>query len=415
MDGKPKTVVVIGAGAIGVCSALYLLRDGHRVILLDREGPGEGASFGNAAVIGEEAVIPVATPGILWKVPGMLMDPLGPLAIRWSYLPRLMPWLLRFVAASREQEVERISSALASLMKGNLAAYEPLVEWAGEPGIIRRTGWLCPYETKEGLERYRPMLELQRRRGVALEEVPAEEIRQMEPALKGDFHRAIYYPNVGYAANNFRLIRTLAETFQREGGELRLCEVRDFEIGDAGPRAVVTSEGPIDCDHVVIAAGAWSKPLAAKLGSRVPLDTERGYHVHLPNPGTKPRTAIYSTEKGFAITPLEDGLRAAGTVELGGLDAPPNWQRAEVLRKHLKAWFPDADDTGASQWMGFRPSMPDSLPVISRAPKHPNAVFAFGHGHCGLMLGARTGQLVADLVAERPSDVDLAPFRADRF
>jgi D-amino-acid dehydrogenase len=415
MNDHRKTVIVIGAGAVGVCSALYLLRDGHRVILLDREGPGEGASFGNAAVIGEEAVVPVATPGILWKVPGMLMDPLGPLAIRWSYLPRLAPWLLRFVASSRAREVERISTALASLMKGNLEAFQPLVEWAGEPEIIRRTGWLCPYETRSGLERYRPMLDLQRRRGVALEEVPAEEIRQLEPALQGKFHRAIYYPNVGYAAHNYRLVRLLAETFRREGGELRKTEVRDFDLGEAGPRAVLTGDGSIACDHVVVAAGAWSKPLARKLGSRLPLDTERGYHVHLPNPGTKPRVAMYSTEKGFAITPLEDGLRAAGTVELGGLDAPPNWQRAEVLRKHLKAWFPDIDDSGASRWMGFRPSMPDSLPVISRAPKYRNAVFAFGHGHCGLMLGARTGRLVADMVAGREPEVDMTPFRADRF
>jgi D-amino-acid dehydrogenase len=415
MKETAKTVVVIGAGAVGVCSALYLQRDGHRVILIDREGPGEGASFGNAAVIGEEAVVPVATPGIVWKVPGMLTDPLGPLAIRWSYLPHLAPWLLRFVAASRKQEVERISSALASLMKDNLAAYRPLIESAGEPDIIRRTGWLCPYETAAGLESYRPMLDLQRRRGVELQEIPAEEIRQLEPTLGGRFHRAIYYPNVGFAANNYRLVLLLAETFQREGGELRQAEVRDFDLGEEGPRAVLTADGPISCDHVVVAAGAWSKSLAAKLGSRVPLDTERGYHVHLPNPGITPRVAMYSTEKGFAITPLEDGLRAAGTVELGGLKAPPNWRRAEVLHKHLKTWFPEVNDEGARRWMGFRPSMPDSLPVISRAPKHPKAVFAFGHGHCGLMMGARTGRLVADLVAGRDPDVDISPFRADRF
>jgi D-amino-acid dehydrogenase len=415
MNEKRATVVVIGAGAVGVCSALYLQRDGHRVILLDRSGPGEGASFGNAAVIGEEAVVPVATPGIFWKVPGMLMDPLGPLAIRWSYLPRLAPWLLRFVAASRKQEVERISTALAALMRDNLAAYRPLIEIAGEPEIIRRTGWLCPYETQAGLDSYRPLLDLQRRRGVEWLEISAEEIRQLEPALQGTFHRAIYYPNVGFAANSYRLIRLLAESFRSEGGELRRVEVRDFEFGEMGPRAVLTDRGPIACSHVVVAAGAWSKPLATKLGSQVPLDTERGYHIHLPNPDTAPRVAMYSTEKGFAITPLEDGLRAAGTVELGGLDAPPNWARAEVLRKHLKAWFPDVNDEGASRWMGFRPSMPDSLPVISRAPKHRNAVFAFGHGHCGLMLGARTGQLVADMVAGRTPGVDMTPFRADRF
>ena len=408
-------IVIVGAGIVGVCSALYLQRAGFRVTLIDGGEVGEGASFGNGAIIGDEAVVPVATPGMLWKVPRMLADPLGPLAIRWSYLPRLAPWLLRFVAASGSRRVEEISIALAGLMHGCLEAYTPLLRQADATDMIRRTGWVCVYESEAGFRGYAPMLELQRRRGVPLEVLEPEALRQLEPSLAPIFVRAVLYPEVGYSVNSHRMVQVLAGAVRQNGGTVRRAEVRGFDIGPQGPQAVLTEAGPVACDAVLIAAGAWSKPLAAQLGTRVPLDTERGYHVQFPEPGITPRLPVYSVERAFVATPLELGLRCAGTVELGGLEAPPNWARAELLAQHARRWFPGLRTEGKSQWMGFRPSMPDSLPVIGRSPRFSNVFLAFGHGHCGMILGARTGALVADLAADRDPGLDLAPYRADRF
>ncbi|HEY9550508.1 MAG TPA: FAD-binding oxidoreductase, partial [Kiloniellaceae bacterium] len=334
---------------------------------------------------------------------------------RWSYLPQIAPWLFHFVRASSPARVEAASIALRALLKGAMAAYDPLLETAGIRDMIRRSGWVCVYETEAGFRSDRSKLDLQRRRGVTLEVLQPEELRQLEPSLVPAFHRAVFYPDVAHTVNNFRFVRELAASFVRLGGEIRRAAVVGFEAGDGGVRAVATEAGSLACSGVVIAAGAWSKGLAAMLGSRPLLDTERGYHLTLPRAGADLRLPVYSTERGFVCTPLEHGLRIAGTVELGGLQAAPDWRRAEVLYRNASRWFPDLDRREESRWMGYRPSMPDSVPVIGPAPRHRNAIFAFGHGHVGLSLGARTGALVADLLAGREPGIDLRPYRVDRF
>ncbi len=410
-----QPIVVVGAGIVGVCCALYLLRDGHRVILMDRGEPGEGASFGNGSIITEEAVVPVQTPGLVRKVPAMLLDPLGPLAIRWRYLPKLAPWLIEFIKASSPERVEGISKALKALLSGARAAYDPLAEASRIQDMICRSGWLSVYETQGGFGAYEPMLELQRRRGVEFEVLPSEEIRQLEPSLAASFERGVYYPDVSYTVNNFRFVQELASAFVGLGGEIRKESVSGFEEEEGRVAAVLTGAGRSNCSAVVIAAGAWSKALTAMLGSRPPLDTERGYHLTLPSPGVSPRIPVYSTERGFVCTPLENGLRIAGTVELAGLSAAPNWRRADRLFENASRWFPGLDRENESRWMGYRPSMPDSLPVIGPAPHHRNAYFAFGHGHLGLSLAARTGELITALVADKEPGIDMEPYRVDRF
>jgi len=410
-----RHIAVIGAGIVGACTALHLLRAGFRVTLIERDAPGRGASFGNGAVIGEEAVVPIATPGLLRKIPAMLRDPLGPLSVRWSYLPRIAPWLLRFLAAGSPRRVEDISIALAALLKGSLAAYQELLEEAGASHMLQRSGWLCVFETEEGFHAYRPLLELQRRRGVRHGLLGAAEIRQFEPALAPIFARAIHYPDVAYTIDSQGLVEVLVQAARHRGGTLRRAAVHGFDIGPGGPRAVLTNEGPIPCHGVVLAAGAWSRDLARMLGARVPLETERGYHVQMVEPGPSPRLPVYSTERGIIATPLKAGLRIGGTVELGGLKAAPNWDRADVLLKQARRWFPDLQDAGHSRWMGFRPSMPDSLPVIGRTPAFSNAILAFGHGHCGMMMGARTGKIVTDLLAGDDPGIDMRPYAPDRF
>ena len=410
-----KHVIVIGAGIVGVCAALSLRRDGHDVTLIDRGAPGEGTSFGNGSVITPDSVTPVAMPGILWRVPGMLLDPLGPLRVRWSYLPRLTPWLLRFVAASGPKRVEALSIALANLHKGAVEAYAPLTAMAGADDMVRRSGWVCVYESEAEFQASQDILELERRRGIRFEVLDAAELRQLEPSLAPIFSRAVFYPDTAHTVNNFRLVQVLAGALQQHGGRLLRSEVRGFGLGEGGVSAVETGAGREACDAVVVAAGAWSRPLCRQLGSDPPLDTERGYHLTVGEPGVLPRLPVYSNKRAFVATPIETGLRLAGTVELGGLDAPPDWRRADVLMTHAKRWLPGLQDKSVTRWMGHRPSLPDSVPVISGSPRHANAYFAFGHGHCGLGLGARTGQLVAALVSGRDPGIDMTPYRIDRF
>lgn len=408
-------VLIAGAGFVGLSTALYLQREGARVTLLDPNGPGEGASKGNAAVLAVDSVLPVAMPDTLREVPGMLMDPLGPLAIRWTYLPRLAPWLARFVAASRRSRVEAIAAALRPLLAAAIDAYGPLLEAAGATDMMRRTGWLCVYEADESFRKAQYGIELQRRLGVAVEVLCAEEVRQTEPSLAPIYRHGALYPENAYVLDPYRLAQRLAEAVIRQGGRIERRALIGFEFRDGRPVAGRTAEGAIPFDAVVIATGAWSRPLARALGRDLPLDTERGYHITLPSPGVSPRRPIYSGDHSFAVTPLEIGLRFAGTVELGGLQAPPNYQRAETLLTHGRRMFEGLDARGASRWMGFRPSMPDSLPVIGGVPGLPNAVLAFGHGHLGLTLGAVTGKLAAALALGRPPGLDVTPYRPERF
>ncbi|HZT19536.1 MAG TPA: FAD-binding oxidoreductase [Dongiaceae bacterium] len=415
MNPQPRHFAVIGAGIVGVSTALYLQRDGHRVSLIDHRPPGEGASMGNAAVIAAAACEPVAMPGILWRVPGMLRDPLGPLAIRWGYLPRLAPWLLRFLAASRPARVETISIALRALSLRCREAYEPLIRAAGIADMIRDTGWLCVYLSEASFAEAAAELALQRRRGVKLEVLDRTQIRQLEPSLAPIFERAVFYPENSMTVNNFRLVQRLADDFAGRGGQLLREKVAEISVGPEGPREVATDKARHKVDAVVIAAGAWSRGLARRLGHRVPLDTERGYHIMLPDPGVMPRLPVQIADFGFVATPLEHGLRFAGTVELGGLEAPPDWARARILLERGRRVFPGLKETGLTRWMGFRPSLPDSVPVISGSPRLPHVYFAFGHGHLGLTLGAITGRLIADLAAGRDPGIDMRPYWVDRW
>ncbi len=272
------------------------------------------------------------------------------------------------------------------------------------------------YESEAGFRRAAPLIDLQRRRGVEMEILDAATLGAREPNLAPIFARAIHYPEVAQALDVFRLVQVLAESFAAQGGTLKREEVRDFAFAsDNEVEAVVTDQGRHPCDVLVVAAGAWSRSLVRRLGSDTLLDTERGYSVLMPDPGVVPNTPLYSTERGVVFSPMAIGLRVAGTVELGGLEAPPDWRRAEVLLTHARRWLPGLNTEGVEPWIGFRPSMPDSVPVISGSPRYDNAFFAFGHGHGGIGLGARTGRLIADLAAGRSPNIDMAPYRVDRF
>ena len=412
--GGPN-VTVIGAGIVGTACACYLQREGAQVTLIDRVEPGEMTSFGNAGAISPAGIVPSAMPGLLWKIPRWLLDPLGPLHLRWSYLPRALPWLLRYVLASREAQVRRISAALSQLNGPTFDAYGPLLAEAGLEHLFKRNGQLFVYHRRESLERDALTVELKRTSGLSVDVLNGDEIRQLEPTLAPVFEAGLLIPDNGQCTNPFGLVQGLAAHFQQSGGTLLRREVRGFEPGPNGPRALLTDDGTLPVDQLVIAAGAFSAPLTHALGHRVPLESHRGYHVTLTDPGEVPRRVVFPVDYSFAISPMVMGLRFAGTVEIAGLEAPPNYARAETLLKIGKRLLRNVSTDSYTQWMGHRPCTPDSLPVLGRSPRHRNVLFAFGHGHQGLLGASKTGQVIAELATGREPSIDLDPFRIERF
>lgn len=411
-------VVVIGGGAIGVCSASFALRDEHEVTLVEPGEIAKGATYGNAGCLNASSVVPMSMPGNLAKVPGWLTDPLGPLSIRWSYAPTIAPWIVRFLRAGRPERVRHQAAALRGLLHDSYGAYQPLVKAAGAEDLVRRNGHLVVYRGREDFDGDAMGWQLRRDNGIEFHVLENDALRQQEPSLSHDYRLGVFVPANGHTVNPQRLIATLAEAFVRDGGAVKRARALGFELEGGRLRAVRTDAGPIAADAAVVAAGAYSKPLARELGDDVPLDTERGYHVIIRDPEVAPRTSILDAAGKFVATPMEMGLRFAGTVEFAGLEAPPDWKRARMLLTLGCRLFPglkaDYAEDRLSLWMGFRPSMPDSLPVIGHARRTRDVVYAFGHGHVGLAAGARTGSVVADLLAGRPPSIPIEAFAPTR-
>jgi D-amino-acid dehydrogenase len=412
----PNHIVVIGAGIIGVNIALALQERGFAVTILDERPPGTATSKGNAGCFATAEITPISAPGLVWSVPRMLLDPLGPLTIRWRNLPTLAPWLWRFWRSASPAQFEQATRALASVVGRLWEDYEPVLAAAGLTDLVRRDGALFVYETERGFEAAGHEWELRLRYGVRAERVDAAAIRDLEPALAPIYRDGYFVTDWGHTLDPHRLVAGLADHFCRQGGTIRQARVTGFGFSGGAPRSVLLEGGEaVAFDQVVVAAGAWSKTLCAALGHKVPLDTERGYNTTLPHPGVALRRPVCPAERSFLITPMAMGLRIGGAVELASLEAPPNFARAKALLALGRYALPGLNTEGGTEWMGFRPSTPDSLPVIGRSPTHANVLFAFGHGHLGLTQGATTGRLIGDLAAGRPSVVDLAPFRIDRF
>jgi len=414
-----KTVAVIGAGMVGVAAARWLQRDGHEVTLIDPQPPGQGASFGNAGCFNPSSVVPIAMPGTLKKVPGYLMDPLGPLRIRWRYLPSLAPWLIRYIRAGTPERIEQQAVALKSLLFPCLDTLMDLARDAGAERYIARNGILMVYRTEAAWNAEAYAFDIRKRHGLEWHELNADELRQFDPNVSRDYIRARHLFNNGHCLDPGGLVAALAEAVQRDGGKLLRARATGFSLDGGKLRAVATDGGEVRADAAVLATGAHSKRLAATLGNAVPLETERGYHLMLSNPEVMPRVPTSDADAKFVATPMDGGIRFAGTVELAGLDAPPDWRRAERLLQLGRKLYPGLSEAHPQDriklWMGHRPGMPDSLPVLGRSRRSPDVFYAFGHGHVGMTGGPYTGKVIADLVAGRPAPIDLTPFRPDRF
>jgi D-amino-acid dehydrogenase len=414
-----RTVAVIGAGMVGIATASYLLRDGHDVVVIDPAPPGQGASFGNAGCFNPSSIVPIATPGTLRKVPGYLADPLGPLAIRWRYLPTLAPWLIRYIRAGAPGRIEAQAKALQSLLGPCLDALMPLVRDAGAEALVARNGILIAYRSDASWSGERLAWDIRRRNGTAWDELDADELRQFDPNLSRDYIRGRLIPGNGHSLNPGGLVAALADAVQRDGARMLRARATGFAFDGARLHAVITPEGEVAADAVIIAAGIHSKALAALAGDNVPLETERGYHMMILQPEVMPRVPTTDADGKFVATPMEHGLRLAGTVEFAGIAAKPDWRRARMLLQQGAKLYPGLalsyDEARLSEWMGHRPSLPDSLPVLGPSRRSPDVFYAFGHGHVGMTGGPYTGRVMADLVAGRPAPIDMTPFRADRF
>ncbi len=417
-----RRIVVIGAGIIGAASAVELLRDGNHVTLIEPGDPGgeQAASYGNGCWLSPSSVVPNALPGLWRRVPGFLADPLGPLAIRWSYLPRLLPWLARYLrAGSTLARVQATARALRPLLADAPARHRALADEAGVGDLICRQGLLYVFPTRADFAAEALAWRLRAECGVRWIELDADELRQREPALDRRYTFGVLVEEGGHCLDPGAYVAALVRHAQAQGATLVRARATGLRIGAGRLRAVATDSGEIAADAAVLAAGAWSAPLARQAGSRIPLETERGYHAVILDPEAAPRTPIMPSDGKMAHTMTAGGLRLAGQVELAGLAAAPNWQRAEILRRHaLRTWpaLPgDLPPERVRVWMGHRPATPDSLPMIGPARGCGDVMLAFGHGHIGLAAGALTGRLVADLIAGRAPVIDPAPYAPARF
>ena len=409
-------IAVIGTGIVGVCSAAWLQRDGHSITFVDPRDPGEACSFGNAGSMSPSACLPVGMPGMWKKAPAWLLDPLGPLTIRWPYLPVVAPWLARLIGHSSPAEVVRISTALRGLLAPIFEAYAPLLERADAQDLVRRSGCLYVYSSRDTAKQWQWGMDLRRKLGVVLRDVDEDELVALEPDLRGKFRFGLLAPENGSTLDPSKLVKAIHAQCLRDGATQVKASVTGFVRTGASVSELRLDNGTtLSCDGVVLAGGAWSAALAAELGTRIPLETQRGYHVTVASSNLQLRHTVMALEHNLMINPMAMGLRLAGSVEFAGLKAAPDYARAGVLLAKGRELFPHLDASRTSEWMGHRPCLPDSLPVIGPAPATENAWFAFGHGHVGMCGGASTGREIANLVAGRTPQVDLAPFRADRF
>jgi len=415
-------VVVIGAGIVGAATALELLRDGHRVTIVEPGEPGgpQAASYGNGAWLSPASVVPMSMPGMWKKVPGYLADPLGPLTIRISALPRLMPWLVRFLAAGATvPRVEATARALAPLLRDGPTRHARLAAEAGVAELIRQDGLLYAYPDRRAFEAEALAWRLRRDNGVQWTELSAEQLRAREPALDPRYRFGALVESGAHCTDPGAYVAALVHHAVAQGAALLRARAIGFETAAGRLQAVRTNGGAIAGDRAVIAAGIHSKSLADAAGDRVSLASERGYHVVIANPQATPRIPVMPSDGKMGNTMTRSGLRASGQVELAAIDAPPNWKRAEVLLDHLRRTYPalagDIPRERLSFWMGHRPSTPDGLPVIGPASACHDVVHAFGHGHVGLAAGPATASLVADVIAGRESPISIQPYSATRF
>ncbi|NLQ17089.1 FAD-binding oxidoreductase [Marinomonas sp. M1K-6] len=410
-----QDVIVIGAGIIGISIALKLQSQGRQVLVLDRKGVAAETSAGNAGAFAFADVIPLATPGIMRKAPKWLIDPLGPLSLRPAYALKILPWMLRFWRASWQDKYQAALAAQASLMDLSKAALERQINAVNGEAMIRREGQLQLYEGEAEFSASLAGWQTRQKHGVRYELLlTPDAIAKRQPGIHPRFTHAVFTPEWKNVCDPAEWTQHLANEFEKLGGKIAIASIHSMTINKDSV-TLKSDSADYEAHQVVLAAGAWSKTLAQSIGDSLPLDTERGYNTTLPAGAFNLKTHITFSNHGFVVTKIGEGVRVGGAVELGGLNLEPNYKRADVLLNKAAEFLPGLKTEGGKQWMGFRPSMPDSLPVIGYSNRSKRVIYAFGHGHLGLTQSAGTAELVAALANNETPEIDLTPFSAARF
>jgi D-amino-acid dehydrogenase len=408
-------VVIVGAGIIGLASAFTLAEAGRSVLIVDRKGAAEETSRGNAGAFAFSDIMPLATKDVWRKLPKWLADPLGPFTVRPSYLPRMLPWLVRFMRAGAPDRAAAGVRAQAALMRLARREMDTLVALAGIAGMVRSDGVLELYESEAELRHAAPEIEAKRREGIDVEVVRATALADLQPGLAPQFVAATFIPKWQTVSDPYDFAVALGKAAMARGVAFRQAEVMALRPSGEGVSVELAAGAPLTARYALVACGAWSRALTAPLGDPLPLDSERGYNTTLPSGAFDLRRQLVFPGHGFVVTPLATGIRIGGAVELGGLKLPPDFRRADAMLTKAARFMPGLKTAGGRRWMGFRPSMPDSLPAIGRSRASPHILYAFGHGHLGLTQSAATARLIADLVSGATPALDLAPFSPQRF
>lgn len=406
-------VAVLGAGFVGLSAAYWLMRDGHLVTIYDPAGVAGGASYGNAGTFANYACIPVNNPSVFRDLPRFLLSADSPFRLRWGYLPQLTPWLARFLLSSTRRRYTASATALSVLLGRAYDGYREMIEQADLEQFIRRSECLYLYSGAAAFRASEPTLALRRSLGVDFNIVSRAEIQQLEPQLSPHFERGVLFPGSWFLSDPAAFLKALQAWLMQSGLRMETSTVHTLKP-QANGVLLETAAGSAAHDYVAVCAGAHSRPFASQCGDRIPLDTERGYHIMYPGTTDLISRPVGWAERGFYMTPMEQGIRVAGTVELAGLNPHKHQGLLELLQFSSKRALP-ALTTPTESWLGFRPSLPDGLPVMGRSRASGRVIYAFGHQHIGLTLGGLSGAVVADLVAGRASPFNLAPYAPDRF
>jgi D-amino-acid dehydrogenase len=411
-------ITIIGAGIIGMSTAAFLQKAGHKVTVIDRLAPGDGCSFGNAGGVAFAEITPTIHPRILLKIPGWLLDPMGPLTIRWSYLPKALPWFLAAGRNALPDRVRKITAARAALALRVVSDFDTLLQAAHASDLLVKKDSLRLYDTEAEYQAEESERITKREHGYETKKLSSAEIAEIEPDLARDFACGCFHGGWYYVRNPKTVVTSIAEHFVRNGGEIICDDV--LKVTQEGSRAAtiwLKTGGERKLDRLVICAGAYSNFFASAFGDKVLLEAERGYHLVIPEPGITLGRSFTYVATPMAVTPMDVGLRLAGTDEFAGLDAEPNWKRADVLWPFAKRCLPNLRpiDRNVSRWMGRRPGTPDGLPVIGPSHKLGNVWYGFGHSHMGLTWGPTTGRLLSEMLSGYNGNIDLSPFRVDRF
>lgn len=409
------TTAVIGAGIIGTTLAYTLQKRGRDVVLIERDQPGKGASYGNMASIAVTEFMPASRPSVWKQIPGWMLDPEGPVRVRPAYMPKLVPWFLRFIAASRPSKLRELEAQGAALCGRVYDDLLPLLKETGLEGELSEEGCLSLYTDEAEFRADREHIEILERFGFPHEVIGRQAIRALEPALSDSIGLAVLFPQNRSMKNPYQLVVKLAERFRALGGRIEHGEVTGFERSE-GMRALLLKDGRrIAADEVVVAAGVHSARLAKMLGEPIPLETERGYHTQIMKPGISMKHSIIWPARAFMVTPTAGGIRVGGTVEMAGIDAAPDYRRSKVTVKRAREALPDLACEDFTEWMGHRPAFPDTVPVMSASAKTKGLFYATGHGHLGLTYAATNARLMADLITGASPPLDMKPYRVDRF